>query len=193
MALLEVLKFPDQRLREVSKPVTEVTDAHRKLVEDMLETMYAENGIGLAAPQVAQLIRLVVIDTRPRDTGGRYEENDQTELEAKIQQPLILFNPEIVSGKGKTIFNEGCLSVPSFYEEVERFEKVRVRALGKNGQQLDFETDGVLAVCIQHEMDHLEGKLFIDRISFSKSSAIKDKIKKVGYPEKKKREPVGAE
>lgn len=186
--ILKVLTYPDARLREVSKPVTEFTAELRKLSEDMLETMYAENGIGLAAPQVGELIRMLVIDASPRDTGGRYESNDNlTELEKKITQPLIVINPEIVQSKGKTTFDEGCLSVPSFFETVERFEWIKLKYQDVTGKTHTLETDGLLAIVIQHEMDHLEGTLFIDHLSYVKSNKIKNQIKKHGYPEKKKK------
>lgn len=185
MAKLEILTYPNPLLREVSKPVKKFDEALKTLVKNMLETMYDANGIGLAAPQVGELIRLLVIDTRPRDPEkSRYENEDQSELEQKITQPLILINPQVVKGEGKTTFDEGCLSVPSFFETVERFEKVTVKAQDINGKEFSFEVDGLLAICIQHEMDHLEGTLFIDHISFTKSSKIKNQIKKNGYPTK---------
>lgn len=182
--IYKVLTFPDPRLREVSEKVTKFTPELKKFAEDMLETMYAENGIGLAAPQVGNLIRMVVIDTSPRDTKGRYEENQMTELESKITQPLVLINPEIVKGTGSTTFSEGCLSVPSFYEDVERFEYVELKYQDVDGKEHLLKTDGLLAICIQHEMDHLEGTLFIDHLSMVKSNKIKNQIKKHGYPEK---------
>lgn len=182
MALLEILKYPDPRLREVSQPVTEFGPDLKKLAQDMLETMYAENGIGLAAPQVGVLKRMLVIDTRPRDLEGRYEKNEMSPLESKIDQPLVLINPEVIKGKGKTTFNEGCLSVPSFYEEVERNEEIEVRYRDLDGNEKILVTDGLLAICIQHEIDHLEGTLFIDHLSFVKSNKIKNQIKKSGYP-----------
>lgn len=182
---LEILTYPNPLLREVSEPVTEFGPELKKLIDDMLETMYDANGIGLAAAQVGKLIQLLVIDTRPRDLETqRDEDEDQTELERKIRQPLILINPEIVKGEGKTTFDEGCLSVPSFFETVERFEKIEVRAFDSDGKEFRFETDGLLAICIQHEMDHLDGTLFIDHISFTKSNKIKNTIKKSGYPTK---------
>lgn len=181
MAKLEILTFPDARLREISKPVDKVTPDLQQLVKDMIETMYEANGIGLAAPQVNRQIRLLVIDTRPRKT-ERYEENTMTELEQKVQYPLVLFNPKVISGEGKTTYDEGCLSVPGYFETVERFNYVEVEALNEHGEKITVKTDGLLAICIQHEIDHLEGKLFIDRISFLKSNKIKNKIKKSGYP-----------
>lgn len=182
---LEILTYPNPLLREVSEPVKEFGPELKKTVEDMLETMYDASGIGLAAPQVGQLVQLLVIDTRPRDLENpRYENDDQTELEKKIAQPLVLINPEIIKGEGKTTFDEGCLSVPSFFETVERFEKVEVKAFDVNGKEIRLVTDGLLAICIQHEMDHLAGTLFIDHISFTKSNKIKNQIKKSGYPTK---------
>jgi peptide deformylase len=184
--LLKVLTFPDPRLREVSQPITEFGPKLKKLSEDLLETMYAENGIGLAAPQVGELIRMLVIDARPRDTGGRYESNDNmSELERKITQPLVICNPEIVVGKGSTTFDEGCLSVPSFFETVERKEYIELKYQDVEGQHHILKTDGLLAIVCQHEMDHLEGTLFIDHLSFIKSNKIKNEIKKHGYPDKK--------
>ena len=185
MAKLEILTYPNPLLREVSEPVKTFTPELKKLAKDMLETMYDSNGIGLAAPQVGELIRMLVVDTRPKDEKtGRYEYEELSELEKQVQQPLVLINPEIVKGEGKTTFDEGCLSVPSFFETVERFEKVEVKAFDVNGKEFRLHVDGLLAICIQHEMDHLEGTLFIDHISFTKSSRIKNQIKKAGYPTK---------
>lgn len=183
MAVLEILKFPDPRLREVSKPVTKFDAALKKLAQDMLETMYNENGIGLAAAQVGVLQRMLVIDISPRDT-TRYDKNTMTELEQKIQQPLIVVNPVIVKGEGKTTFDEGCLSVPSFFETVERHKYIELKYHDVEGKEQLLKTDGLLAICLQHEMDHLEGTLFIDHLSFLKSNKIKNQIKKHGYPAK---------
>jgi len=180
--VLEILKFPDPRLRNKGVAVTEVTPELKKLAEDMLETMYAARGIGLAAPQVGQSVRLLVIDTRPRDEDGNIDESAMTELERQIPQPLVIFNPEIIVAQEKTTYEEGCLSVPGFYETVERSKYVEVKYLDINGQEQLIKTDGLLAVCLQHEMDHLEGKLFIDRLSFVKSNRIKTRIQKHGYP-----------
>jgi peptide deformylase len=183
--VLEILTYPNPLLREVSQKVTKFDDSLKQLAADMLTTMYDANGIGLAAPQVGQLLRMLVIDTRPRDPeNSRYENDDQTELEKQVKQPLILINPEIVNGTGKTTFDEGCLSVPSFFETVERFDTVEVKAFDLDGKEFRFKTDGLLAICVQHEMDHLEGTLFIDHISFTKSNKIKNQIKKSGYPTK---------
>lgn len=184
--ILEILKFPDPRLREVSKPVEKVTEKHAQLAKDLLETMGDANGIGLAAPQVGEMIRMLVIDTRPRDKEGRrYKYDEMTELEKAVTQPLVLINPEVVKGEGKTTFDEGCLSVPGYYETVERYEYVEIRALNEKGEEILIKSDGLLAICMQHEMDHLEGTLFIDHLSFIKSNKIKNQIKKYGYPVKK--------
>lgn len=180
---LEILTYPNPVLREVSEPVTEFGPELKKFAEDMLETMYDANGIGLAAIQVGRPIQMLVVDTRSRDLENA-SDDDHTELEKKITQPLVLINPEIVQGWGKTTFDEGCLSVPSFFETVERFEKVEIKAKDVNGKEIRFTTDGLLAICIQHEMDHLKGMLFIDHISFTKSNKIKNQIKKSGYPTK---------
>ncbi len=182
MAILEVLKFPDPRLRKKGLPINEVTPELKQLAADMLETMYAQKGIGLAAAQVNRQIRLLVVDTRPREN-GRYKQEDQTEMERAIQQPLVLFNPVIVKKDGKTTYDEGCLSVPTYFETVTRAAVIEVQALDAEGKPIQFSTDGLLAICIQHEIDHLDGKLFIDRLSPIKSVRIKNKIKKYGYPD----------
>jgi peptide deformylase len=152
MALREVLQFPDKRLRRISQPIAEITPAIRELAADMLEVMYDEPGIGLAAPQVGEAVRLVVVDTEWR------EENAE-------RSPLVLVNPVIVASEGEITWNEGCLSVPEFEAEVERFAKVSLRALDLEGRELRIEAEGLQAVCFQHEIDHLDGVLFIDRIS----------------------------
>lgn len=182
-----VLTYPDPRLRLKAEPVASVTPELQALASDMLETMYAERGIGLAATQIGELVRLLVVDTRPRDE-SRYENEDQTQLESQVTQPIVIFNPEITFKQGKTTFEEGCLSVPSYFETVERFELVTVEGLDRNGNKLKIHTDGLLAICLQHEMDHLDGKLFIDRLSLIKGNKIKNKIKKHGYPDKSKRD-----
>lgn len=182
MAILEILKFPDRRLRLKCKPVPAVTPELKQLAEDMLETMYSFKGIGLAAAQVNRQVRLLVTDTRPREN-GRYKPEEMTELEKAVQHPLVLFNPEITKKQGKTTYDEGCLSVPTYYETVERFEYIEVKALDIEGREILIKTDGLLAICIQHEIDHLDGKLFIDRLSPIKSARLKSKIKKFGYPD----------
>jgi peptide deformylase len=181
LARLEVLKFPDPRLRRKAEPVAEVTPELARLADDMLETMYDSKGIGLASTQVGEIVSLLVIDTRPRDVDGRYDLEELTEMEKAVPQPIQIFNPEIVAKEGDTVFSEGCLSVPGYYEEVKRAELVEVKGLDKNGKEMRIKTDGLLAICLQHEMDHLDGKLFIDRLSPLKSNRIKSKIKKHGY------------
>lgn len=162
MALLKILHFPDPRLQTVAKPVSAVDDALRQLAADMAETMYAAPGIGLAATQVDRHIRLVVIDIS--------EEKDQL---------LILINPEIVSQAGAKEGEEGCLSVPGIYDKVTRAEQVRIRALDLNGQSFEREAEGLLAVCIQHEIDHLEGRVFVDHLSRLKQGRIRKKLQKL--------------
>jgi peptide deformylase len=161
MALLTILHYPDERLRTVAKPVEQIDDALRAFIDDMFETMYEAPGIGLAATQVDFHQRLVVIDVS--------EEKDQ---------PLVLINPEILEKRGAEEMDEGCLSVPGIYETVERAEWIKVRALDRNGEPFELETDGLLAVCIQHELDHLEGKLFVDYLSILKRQRIKKKLEK---------------
>ena len=184
--ILEILTFPNPILREVSAPVKEFKSELKKLSEDMLETMYAAKGIGLAAPQVGELIRMLVIDTRGKDIEGRrYKYDEMSELEKSVQQPITIINPQIVNGLGKTTFDEGCLSVPGYFETVERYLTVEVSGFDVNGKAFSIKTDGLLAICLQHEMDHLDGTLFIDHLSFLKSQKIKKQIKKHGYAPRK--------
>lgn len=161
MAILDILHFPDPRLRKRAEPVAQVDDAIRQIVDDMLETMYAAPGIGLAATQVNIQKRIIVVDVS----------KDQN-------QPLAFINPEILQRVGEEEMEEGCLSVPGFYETVRRADAIRVRALGRDGQPFEMEADGLLAVCIQHELDHLEGKLFVDYLSPLKRQRIKTKLEK---------------
>ena len=162
MALLNILHFPDPRLRKVAKPVTEFDDELRQLVSDMFETMYEAPGIGLAATQVDRHIRLLVMDvSEARD------------------RPRCLINPEILAADGEEETDEGCLSVPGFYEKVRRAEHIRVRAQDPHGEVSEFEASGLEAVCIQHEMDHLEGKLFVDYLSNLKRNRIRNKLEKL--------------
>jgi peptide deformylase len=165
MALREVLKFPDRRLKRVSAPVEKIDDGVRALAADMLEVMYDEPGIGLAAPQVGEAIRLIVVDTQWTEEGAE-------------RAPLVLVNPEILEHDGTIIWKEGCLSVPDFEAEVERSQKVRVRGLDLNGEEVIEEAEDLRAVCFQHEIDHLDGILFIDRISRLKRSMYVKKRKK---------------
>lgn len=185
--IMKILTFPDPKLREVSEAVKkdEFGPQMQKLADDMIETMYDAHGIGLAAPQVGELKRMVVIDTRPKDDKGRrYKDQEMTDLEKAIQQPIVLINPEIVKGEGKTTFDEGCLSIPGYFETVERYDYIELKAFDASGKEHLYKVDGLLAICMQHEMDHLEGTLFIDHLSFVKSNKIKNQIKKHGYPKK---------
>lgn len=161
MTVLTVLHYPDDRLRTVAKPVATITDQTRQLVADMLETMYAENGIGLAATQVNVHQRVVVIDVS--------ESRDQS---------LVLINPEIIAKSGDTTYEEGCLSVPQSYANVERAAEVTVKAQNTAGEWFELKADGLLAICLQHELDHLQGKLFIDHLSPLKRDRIKKKLEK---------------
>ncbi len=161
MAKLPILTFPNPRLRNKAQPVREVDAAVRRLVDDMLETMYAAPGIGLAAIQVDVPLRVVVID-----------------ISEKQDSPLCLINPEILERQGDEQMEEGCLSVPGFFEMVSRAERVRVRALDQDGRPFEIDTDGLLAVCIQHEIDHLDGKLFVDYISSLKRQRIRRRLEK---------------
>jgi peptide deformylase len=161
MAQLEILHYPDKRLRTVAAPVEEIDDSIRSLVDDMFETMYAAPGIGLAATQVNVHKRVIVMD-----------------LSAEKNEPLCLINPEIISSAGVEQTEEGCLSVPDIFETVERAERVVVRAWDKDGKEFTLKADGLLAVCIQHEMDHLQGNLFVDYLSPLKQMRVKKKIQK---------------
>ena len=165
MALREVLKFPEKRLREVSLPIAEVSDEIRALADDMLEVMYDEPGIGLAAPQIGEAVRLIVVDTEWTQEGAE-------------RRPLILVNPEIHDPEGAIVWTEGCLSVPDFEAEVERAESVRLRARDLDWNQVELEASGLQAVCFQHEVDHLNGILFIDHISRLKRNLYVQKRKK---------------
>jgi peptide deformylase len=162
MAILEILEYPDKRLRTIAKPVTEVTDKIRKIIDDMFETMYEAPGIGLAASQVNVHQRIVTMDLS--------EEKDD---------PLVFINPEVTVLDGELeSMQEGCLSVPGFYEDVTRIEHCLVKALDRNGKPFELEARGLLAVCIQHELDHLEGKLMVDYLSPLKRNRIKAKLEK---------------
>ena len=192
MAVLEILKFPDSRLRRKCAPVEKVTNDLVQLADDMLETMYAAHGLGLSAIQVNHFVRLLTADTRALGSDGyeRYENTETGEYEKLVAQPVVLFNPEIISRSGEVIFKEGCLSFPSYYAEVKRSSVIEVQGLDKSGKMLTIKTDGVLAVCIQHEIDHLDGKLFIDHLSPVKSELLRAQIKKYGYPDSGKQEEM---
>jgi peptide deformylase len=170
MAHLQILRYPDPRLYTVATPVVEVDDRIRQLADDMLETMYAADGVGLAATQVDVHERLIVMDTS--------ETRDQ---------PRVLVNPELLMGSDDWVLGEeGCLSVPQIYEKVERHARVRVRALGRDGQPYEFDAEGLTAVCVQHEMDHLLGKVFVDYLSPLKRDRIKSKMLKKTREEQKR-------
>jgi peptide deformylase len=159
MALLTILNYPDTRLHTVAKPVTTFDASLKRLVQDMKETMYAAPGIGLAATQVNQHVQLIVIDTSK-------EQNDL----------LVLINPKIVSQSGTQTYEEGCLSVPGIYETVTRAEQIKVQAQDADGKQFILDAEGLLSVCIQHEMDHLKGKVFVEYLSPLKRNRIKNKM-----------------
>jgi len=162
MALLPILKYPDPRLHTVAKAVEQVDDRIRRLVADMAETMYAAPGIGLAATQVDVHERVIVIDVT----------EDKSDL-------LVLINPEIYwRSDDREIFEEGCLSVPETYEKVERAAEIKVRALDQNGEPFEFHADGLLAVCVQHEIDHLDGKVFVEHLSLLKQNRILTRLRK---------------
>lgn len=168
MSKLDILHFPDPRLRTKAKPVAAVDGAIRRLADDMLETMYAAPGIGLAATQVNVHKRVIVVDVT--EDGS---------------DPMVLINPEIIESRGDETMDEGCLSVPGIHESVTRADWVRVRAIDRDGNPFEFETDGLKAVCIQHEIDHLEGKLFVDYLSSLKRQLIRRKLEKAAksHPE----------
>ena len=161
MARLPILEYPDPRLRIRAKPVTKVDAEIRTLVADMLETMYEAPGIGLAATQVNVHKRILVVDVS--------EDRDQ---------PHCLINPELLNAAGETTYEEGCLSVPGVFEAVDRAERIEVKALDADGEPIQLEVEGLLAICIQHEMDHLEGKLFVDYLSELKRDRLKKKLVK---------------
>ncbi len=161
MAQLPILHYPDPRLRIRAKPVAEVDARIRTLVADMLETMYESSGIGLAATQVNVHERVLVVD-----------------ISEERNRPLCLINPRILHSEGEVSYEEGCLSVPDVFEAVSRAESIRVAALGEKGESIEMDAEGLLAICIQHEMDHLEGKLFVDYLSALKRTRLKTKFRK---------------
>ncbi|MFT5592075.1 MAG: peptide deformylase [Oceanicoccus sp.] len=162
MAILDILEFPDPRLRTKAKPITQVTDKHRQLIKDMFDTLYDAPGIGLAASQVDVHEQLIIIDIS----------------EDKSEQ-LVFINPKITVLEGdKETMQEGCLSIPGFYEDVERVEHCLIEAIDENGKEFKLEATDLLAVCIQHEMDHLDGKLFVDYLSSTKRDRIRKKLEK---------------
>lgn len=162
MPKLTILRYPDPRLHTVAKPVAQVDDRIRRLIDDMFETMYAADGVGLAASQVDVHEQVIVIDTS--------ETRDQ---------PLVLINPELLSAsEERVIDDEGCLSVPSIYDKVSRAARVRVHALGREGETVEFDAEGLLSKCVQHEMDHLKGKVFVEYLSPLKRDRIRTKLLK---------------
>ena len=161
MTRLTILEYPDPRLRTRAAPVDVVDARLRELIDDMLETMYAANGIGLAATQVDVHRRLLVAD-----------------VSESRREPRVFVNPEILSREGTEVSQEGCLSVPGYYDEVERAERIRVRALDRDGKPFEADLDGLLAICVQHEIDHLDGKLFVDYLSELKRQRVRRKIEK---------------
>ncbi len=168
MAILDVLRFPDERLRTVAAPVETITPELQQIVDDMFETMYAEEGIGLAATQVDIHQRIIVID-----------------ISEDREDQLVLINPEILEQSGSTGIEEGCLSVPGSRALVPRAEWVKVRALDRHGKAFELEADDLLAICIQHEMDHLVGKLFVDYLSPLKRQRIRQKLEKMAREDRK--------
>ena len=192
MAVLEILKFPDSRLRRKCTPVEKVTDDLVRLAEDMLETMYVAHGLGLSAIQVNRFVRLLTADIRALQSNKneRYENIKIGQYEREVAQPVVLFNPEIINRSGEMIFKEGCLSFPSYYADVKRSAVIEVQGMDKSGEVVTIKTDGVLAVCIQHEIDHLDGKLFIDHLSPVKADLLRAQIKKYGYPESGRQEEM---
>ena len=161
MAILDILVYPDPRLRTVAKPVKKVDKTVQKLVDDMLETMYAAPGIGLAATQVDVHLQVIVMD-----------------ISESADQPLVLINPKIIEQDGEQIYDEGCLSVPEYYAPVKRAETIKVSALDREGEIIEIDAEGLLAVCIQHEMDHLKGRVFVDYLSRLKQDRVRKKLLK---------------
>ncbi|MGQ9684844.1 MAG: peptide deformylase [Thiobacillaceae bacterium] len=161
MALLKILHYPDKRLHTVARPVAVVDDAIRQLAADMAETMYAAPGIGLAATQVDRHVQLIVVD-----------------VSEKRDDLKVFINPEIVEAEGEAMGEEGCLSVPGIYDKVKRAQRIRVRALNLEGEPFELAAEGLLGVCIQHEIDHLKGKVFVEYLSRLKQDRIKHKLKK---------------
>ncbi|WXU00413.1 MAG: Peptide deformylase 1 [Catillopecten margaritatus gill symbiont] len=179
--ILDILKFPDERLRIKAVEVEKVDDSVKILVANMFETMYAKDGIGLAATQIDQHLQIVVMDVP--DSGADYQlllkkRESKTKKPLKAKHPLCFINPKIIEKDGKETHSEGCLSVPGYYADVERFNHLVVEALNENGEAFTLEAKNLLAVCIQHELDHLKGILFVDYLSKLKQQRLKEKLKK---------------
>ncbi len=182
MAILDIIETPDARLRAISKPVEAVTDATRALVADMFETMYDAPGIGLAAIQVGVPERILVIDLqRPEDPDALEPESEAEAAKIKyVRDPMVFINPEVLWESDElAVYNEGCLSVPEMYADVDRPARIRATWLDENGDKHDRELDGLLATCLQHEMDHLNGVLFIDHLSKLKRDMLLKKLEKM--------------
>ena len=173
MSLREILSFPDPRLAMKAEPVDVVDEEIRTLIDDMFETMYDAHGVGLAAPQVGVLKRVIVVDC-----GERASEDSDDDAALAPREPVAVVNPEVASAEGRIRWEEGCLSVPGYYDEVERSAHVVITGLDRDGQPLRIEAEGLLGVCLQHEIDHLEGTLFLDHLSRLKQSVVKKKLKK---------------
>lgn len=164
MAILEILEYPSPELKKVSQPVDEIDKEIKNLISDMFETMYNAPGIGLAAPQVGILKRVIIVDIEYKQGEGN---------------PIALINPEIIKSSGETTFEEGCLSVPDFTADVERYEEITVAGLNENGEEVELQCDGLLAIALQHEIDHLNGILFVDRIGNVKKDIFRRKFRKL--------------
>lgn len=186
MEKLEILKFPDSRLRNKAKPVEKLTPELIQLAQDMIEIMYSQNGVGLAAIQINRQVSLLVANTSSeleQDLEAPEDISLLTQnLVPQIQQPLILFNAKVIKTEGTVIYPEGCLSFPSYQAEVKRAEVVHVKAQNEKWEEVLIKTDGLLSICLQHEIDHLNGKLFIDHLSPIKAARLREEIKKQGYP-----------
>ena len=179
MALRNIHIWPDPALKEVAKAVPEVNDEIRTLVQDMFETMYDANGVGLAANQVGIPKRVLVIDLDPKGE-GKEEAGIKEELESwGFSRPMAFINPEIVAAEGSVTWEEGCLSVPGIVEEVKRREKIRVKALNPDGSPFEVEATGLFSVALQHEMDHLDGKVFVEYLSKLKRDVIRRKMNRL--------------
>jgi peptide deformylase len=175
MTKLAILEYPDPRLRKIAKRVESVDDAARQLAADLLETMYAAKGVGLAATQVDVHRRIIVLD-----------------VSEERNCPMVFINPELLMAEGRGPGEEGCLSVPDVFDKVQRATHIRVRALGRDGQAFEMDADGLLAVCIQHEMDHLDGKLFVDYLSELKRQFIRRRLEKERKQRSTGRDSAGA-
>jgi peptide deformylase len=184
MSVLKIVTYPDPVLKEKTKDFLRIDDEARCLVDDMLETMYSAPGVGLAAPQVGKGVSLVVMDPGPPEGEPRFEEDG-----TPIRNPVVLFNPKIVERSGQACINEGCLSLPDFELEVKRSERVKVEALDRDGNPITIDADGFLAIIIQHETDHLRGKLLVDYSSALKRSLYRKKRRKIKAAAKSEQKP----